>query len=144
MEIAQEAFYRAFVKQNELRDEDKFLPWVTTIAMYHGYRQAKLDAQRYNQLPLDDMMMEALFMNADDAFPIDESPMAETTLRIRRWIMTLHETDQNLFMMKHYQYMTFKEISEQMHMPLSTVKRRIGKMNAQLKTALMQERDEAA
>ncbi|MCL1848277.1 MAG: sigma-70 family RNA polymerase sigma factor [Clostridiales bacterium] len=134
MEITQEAFYRAFLKLGDLREDEKFLPWVTTIALYYGYQKAKQDQQRYNPLPPDDLMGYALLSVAE------EDTRGEETDSIRRWIRVLKESDQELFLMRHYYNMTYQAISEQTHIPLSTVKRRLAKMKADLRETMLAQR----
>jgi len=118
---------------DELRDPRKFLSWVTRIAINYGYQKTKLDRLRYNALPPDDLLGYALLFSPQE---IPDSDMAYT---IRRWILRQKESDQELFLLKHYRRMTFLAISRKTKMPLSTVKRRLAQMAEKLKAVLEKE-----
>lgn len=133
MEITQEAFTRALMKLGDLRDESKFLSWVTAIAINYGYHKARLDQDRFNQLPPDDLLDQALLFAAPD------SPEADDAGFIRGWIATLNESDRLLFLMKHYYYMTNNDISKETGIPLSTLKRRLSLLMNELKDAFEKE-----
>ena len=129
-EITQEAFARAFEKLDDLRDEDKFLPWVTTIAINYGYSKARLDTLRFNELPPDDLAGYAL----KPVFPVPQQ--TERDNFVSDWAGTLGESEQRIFMMKYYYGMTNAAISKEMGVSLSTVKRRLSSLRAKLKDAL--------
>jgi len=129
-EATQEAFTRALVYWEDLREKEKFLSWVTRIAMHYGYNQTRLNMLRFNELPPDDLMGNALL------FASPEAPDREEAQTIRRWILTQPESDQELFLMKHYYFMTHSAISERTGIPLSTVKRRLTGMQDKLKKVL--------
>ena len=132
-EITQEGFARAFEKLDNLRDEGKFLPWVTTIAINYGKQRVVQDQARYNQLPSEDTMGEAL----TSVFP--KNPHAENADFINEWVGTLKELDRQIFLMKFHYGMTNAEISENIKKSLSTVKRRLALLRSALKEALQKE-----
>ena len=138
MEITQEAFARAYAKQGDLRDKASFLPWVTAIAVNYGYRQAKLNSLRFNPLPPAD---RTGYRRSAGVHPnIADSPFGAEGSFIRRWVMSLKEADQRLFIMKYYYRMRNADISIEMDKPLGTVKRRISHLKTKLKEALHGEK----
>ena len=134
MEITQEAFTRAFMKLGDLRDESKFLPWVTTIAIHYGYYRARLDQARFNRLPPDDRLGEALISASLG------NPGAEAEDLIRRWLLTHKASDQRIFEMKYDYAMSNQEIAHAIRKSLSTVKRRLAFLRSSLKEALEKEK----
>jgi RNA polymerase sigma-70 factor (ECF subfamily) len=133
-EITQEAFSRAFMKYEDLRDKHKFRTWVAKIAVRYGYNQSRLDLQRFNQLPPEDLLERNWTAVSPEDLPVDETNF------IRNWILTLKEVDQSMFLMKHYYYITDDEIGFEIGKPASTVKRRLALLRSKLKAALEEER----
>jgi RNA polymerase sigma-70 factor (ECF subfamily) len=129
-EVTQEAFSRAFEKYADLREKDKFRPWVTKIAIRYGYNQSHLDLQRFNQLPPEDLPERNWPAVAPEDLPMDGANF------IRGWILTLKPADQALFLMKHYYYMTCEEIALETGKPASTVKGRLTLLMTKLRAAM--------
>ena len=132
-EITQEAFVRALANQETLRDAEKFKSWVTAIALRYGSLKAREDQMRFNALPPVEMMESGWETAAADDLHIDDVNF------IRRWILSLKEPDQQLFLMKYYYVMTSKEISVETGKPEGTVKSRLAYLKGKLKAALQHE-----
>ena len=133
-EITQEAFTRAFIKLGNLRDSSKFASWVTSIALRYGYLKSRQDRLRYNPLPPDEQLEQVWFAAEPDEMLIEELNL------IRRWILTLKESDQQIFLMKHYYLMTTEEIRQETGKALSTIRRRLTLLKAKLKAVIEEER----
>jgi RNA polymerase sigma-70 factor (ECF subfamily) len=136
-EITQEAFSRAFEKYGDLREKSKFRPWVTMIAIRHGYNQSRLDQKRFNKLPPEDLLERNWSAVSPEDLPVDETNF------IRNWILTLKEADQSMFLMKHYYYMTDDEIGMETEKPAGVIKRRLALLKSKLRTALENERKQS-
>ena len=133
-EITQEAFTRAYIKLGNLRDTSKFPSWVTSIALRYGYLKSRQDRLRYNPLPPDEQLERDWYAAASDDLLIEELNL------IRRWILTLKESDQQIFLMKYYYLMTTEEIRQETGKAPSTIRRRLSLLKAKLKTAIEEDR----
>lgn len=133
MEVTQEAFVRSLEKIQDLRNEESFLAWVSSIAINYGRNKIKLDNMRYNELPPLELMEQGW-----DSFDPEELDIEDVNF-IRRWILTLQESDQQLLLMKFYYNMSDKEISEQAERPVGSIKRRLYHLKQKLEQAMTQE-----
>lgn len=129
-EITQEAFSRAYAKLKSLRDENSFLPWVIAIAKHYGYNMARLDQYRFNRLPPDDLLEQGW-----DLFAPDDTRI-EHINDIRRWILTLKDSDQQIFLMKHYHEMSDGEIGDETGRSAESVRRRLALLRSKLRTSM--------
>jgi len=129
-EITQEAFYIAYLNQQQIRDETKFLTWVTRIAIHQAQKKARHDRLWYNELPDEDIAMYPKVASRHPVFRLDgESPVS-------LWLKTLKPGDRQLFVYRYLYLMPMKEISEETRKPLGTVKRRLAYLKAQCKKVL--------
>ena len=135
-EITQEAFVRAYVNLHQLRDESKFLPWVTVIAFRYGYLKSKHDRERWGSLPDDDMLGQGY--NAASM----PSPRLEGESFFTRWVKTLKESDYRLFVLRYYYHLPMQDISDRTGRPLGTVKRRLSELKSRLREALERKMDD--
>lgn len=120
LDITQDAFVQAYIKFSQLRDQTKFLPWVSTIAMNLGRTAIVNERERYNELP----KFEGSEM-AWEAFYTDDAEEIMGANNIRRWILTLPWEDQEILLLKYYYSMSDAEIAEVMEKPIGTVKIRL-------------------
>jgi len=132
-EVTQEAFSRAFINLEGLRDKERFLPWVVAIAMHYGYKRARLDKSRFNELPPEDQLEQGLGAVDHEDIPLEELNF------IRSWILTLSEPDQQLFLLRYYYHRTYAEISRETGKPLGTVKSRLSTLRVKLMEAMPAE-----
>ena len=135
-EITQEAFSRAFAQWESLRDVDRFLTWVTAIALHFGYLKANQAQARSNELPPDEMLDLAWTSTST------ENPDTDEQNFIRRWILTLKDDDQQIFLLKHYYLLTDEEIAQVVGKAESTVNYRRGRLIGMLEQELQKYRNE--
>ena len=127
IEITQEAFTRAYTHLDELRDEEKFLPWVIRIAMHYGYRQRRLQTLRSNPLPDGCQTRYTPLFSLPDLWESDSESF------LAPWLAALGEEDRLLFVLKHYLRWRNDDICRELGKPLSTVKRRLSRLKAKLR-----------
>jgi len=136
-EITQEAFSRALVKMDDLREEKFFLSWVTAIALHYGYDKAEREQNRIRLLPPEELLEQIKNLDGHDATRIDELN------HIRHWALTLKESDQELFLMKYYYLKSAVEISRETGKPRSSISLRLALIVSQLDEAMRKERASA-
>lgn len=123
-DATQETFLAAFRNLRGFRGEAKVSSWLHRIAVNQcisRQRRAKVRGES----ALDDDNENGSF-----AAPVSESPVRvvegrQETLAVRRAINSLPLELRQVVVMKEFEELTFREISEALDLPLSTVKSRL-------------------
>lgn len=128
-DILQETFLTAFEKFDALRDKERFKPWLLSIARNkcRDYYRKLLNTQ---EVPIEEMGEDCV---PTSRFGLDEQHLVHVT------IDSLNEMDRrmiNLFFLSGYRQ---EEISEQLNIPLGTVKSRIHTARKHFKEAYAPE-----
>jgi RNA polymerase sigma factor (sigma-70 family) len=114
-DVVQEALITAYEKLDELRDPAAFPGWLRRIVWTHCSRRVR---QSYEVIPLADSSPAA-----DD--PATDAEQRILNDRVRRAVQALPEHERivtELFYLNDY---SIQEIAERLHVPLTTVKKRL-------------------
>ncbi len=121
-DIAQEAFLLAYRKLRELKDIEKFGPWlygITRNLCYSNLRNKKIqpesldDVQQYHQLP-----------NVVPMVPITEQGDSLQNTLLKR-LETLPEKYRTLLRLKYLEDYSYQEIAEMLDLPVDLVRSRL-------------------
>lgn len=142
-DLAQEVFLSVFQSIKDLREEDKFEPWLTQITLNHCRNRWKyLKRRRYfNSDSLDDPIeTEEGSMPMQIYDPSDNPEVHAEKKMIRQWIQKglrkLKEGQRELIVLRDLQGLSYEEIGKVFSLPEGTVKSKIHRARMDLKEIL--------
>jgi RNA polymerase sigma-70 factor (ECF subfamily) len=144
-DATQETFLAAFRSLRGFRGEAKVSSWLHRIAVNQCITRQRRARVR-NEAALEDEQEK----NAGRfALPASRSPIRilegrETTEAVRRAVNSLPMELRQVIVMKEFEELTFREISDALELPLSTVKSRLYTAMKQLQMRLRKFDDQAA
>ena len=141
-DACQEAFIAAFRNLSKFRGDAKFSSWMYRIALNAchtrlrnaGIVKYSLDETDENGRQKD--VVDKSAVNLSDQLQLDER-----TQFVRRALQALPPEMRQVIVMKEYEEMTFVEIAEILHLPISTVKSRLYTGLQQMRLRLEHLRD---
>lgn len=121
-DITIEAFSRSFDKLHTYKKEYAFNTWLITIA-----KNIHLDLIRKRKASSVLEMDEdgtSLYLNIPDGSPTveDELIYEQNLLKLKHYIRQLKPHYQEIIQLRYFQELSYKEISEKIHEPMSNVK----------------------
>jgi RNA polymerase sigma-70 factor (ECF subfamily) len=126
-DVVQQTLVTAWLELPSLRDPDRFEAWIYRLLVNACYREAHR-ATRWNQqvrlLPIAES-------SVDDGFP----GVADRD-QLERGFRRLPPEQRAIFVFHHYLGLTLSEISDQLDIPLGTVKSRLHYATGSLRAAL--------
>jgi len=133
-DIAQETFAKGIAKFHQLKDPDKFFPWLLSIAINTGRTQVE---RNNRNLPASDMG----FYHAK--LPVVESPAElferqETAMQVLKTIGILSYQEQQVTIMRYYLDMKEKDIAFALGVSTGTVKKQLFRARSRLYHDLQQ------
>lgn len=108
MDIVQESAYQAYISKDKIKDKDKFKPWILKIAV-----NKSKDLLRKNKLISLEDLSNVSTMQADDK---------ESVNIFMDNLSALSMDEKNIIVLKVYFEYTFEMISDDLKIPISTVK----------------------
>jgi RNA polymerase sigma-70 factor (ECF subfamily) len=124
-DIAQEAFVKAFFSLSKLKNEYAFTSWLTRIVSNLCYDHLQKSKR---QRP-----METEKMPENQESPVEQ---LEMRLTIQEALQRLSVEHREVLVLRDIQGFSYDDISEQLHIPLGTVKSRINTARKKLKNEL--------
>jgi len=125
-DAVQESFQSAFKTIQTFRGDSKFSSWIHRIAVNacitQKRKQKRLAETGFENL--DGVSWEPI-ASGTDSNPLHAIQGKELALAVRSAVATLPEEIRLAVLLKEFQNLTFQEISETLHLPLSTVKSRV-------------------
>ena len=133
-DIAQETFAKGIAKFHQLKDPDKFFPWLLSIAINTGRTQIELNKR---SIPASDT---ELYISK---LPVDESPAElferqETATLVLKAIRELSHQEQQVTIMRYYLDMKEKDIAFALGVTTGTVKKQLFRARSKLYNDLHQ------
>jgi len=127
-DIAQETFAKGFLKFHQLKDLDKFFPWLLSIAI--NIIRTQMERNR-RSIPAADA---ELYISR---FAVDESPAEllerqETATLVKKAIRKLSEQQQQVIIMRYYLDMKEKDIAYALGVSTGTVKKQLFRARSKL------------
>ena len=126
-DLTQEAFGKAISRIDQLRDEDKARGWLFRI-LRNAYLRRIRDEKRHRVVPLDAV---------GDVAERPPEPMPELDpARLQLALNELDEAFRTPIILYYFEEFSYKDIAEQMDLPIGTVMSRLARAKAHLRTAL--------
>ncbi|PCJ15749.1 MAG: hypothetical protein COB02_17730 [Candidatus Cloacimonadota bacterium] len=116
-DLLQEIFLRVWKNGEKFDKEQEFLPWVYTIARNERIRWQK---KQYRFLKGSSSLNENLMNN-----PLEIVENLEVRNEVKNAVDSLPEKLKEPLILKHYQNLTFIEISKILDIPATTIKSRV-------------------
>lgn len=129
-DLTQEAFGKAISRLSQLREPDKARGWLFRI-LRNAYLRRIRDEKRHRVVPLD--AVGDVPERANDPMPgIDPA-------RLQMALNELDETFRTPIILYYFEEFSYKDIAEQMELPIGTVMSRLARAKAHLRTVLTNE-----
>jgi RNA polymerase sigma-70 factor (ECF subfamily) len=134
-EVVQETFVQAYLKLNTFQGNSQFFTWLYRIAFNNclSRRRRRID------LSLD-ISREATGLDPIDASESPDQPMLreERVRMVHQALQMLSEEHRTILVLREMQEMAYEEIAEVLQINLGTVRSRLSRARAQLKSCLEQ------
>ena len=127
-DLTQDAFCQAQLKLNQLRDPGRAKAWLFSI-LRNAYLHRVRDARRQQVLPLE------YVGDVADRLP---EPLPEVdSQRLQEVLSELPEDFRTPVILFYFEEFSYREIAEQMELPLGTVMSRLARAKAHLRARLL-------
>jgi RNA polymerase sigma-70 factor (ECF subfamily) len=144
-DATQETFLAAFRNLRGFRGEAKVSSWLHRIAVNQCITRQRRAKVRSESALDDEQEKDATnFAAALSLSPARVTEAAQVTVAVRRAVNSLPVELRQIVVMKEFEELTFREISEALDLPLSTVKSRLYTALKQLQMKLNRFGSEAA
>ncbi|WP_195233651.1 RNA polymerase sigma factor [Holdemanella biformis] len=129
--ITQDSMRKAFEKLDQLKDDDKFAPWMYTILnnsirdYFRAHKNKDYQTNTFSELDSEDFRDNYEESIADDSVVFSPEANMNTELiaeGLKECLDKLPDNQRFALMMQMYQQLTTKEIAEQMEVEENTVK----------------------
>ncbi len=126
-DLTQEAFGKAFVRMGQLREADRARAWLFRI-LRNLYLHKVRDDKRHRVIPLD-AVGDLPGRDADETPDIDPA-------KLQLAIDQLDEGFRTPLILFYFEEFSYRDIAEQMELPIGTVMSRLARAKAYLRTIL--------
>lgn len=133
-DIAQETFAQGIEKFHQLKDPDKFLPWLLSIAINIGRNQIKRNRR---MVPAADWELCSSSLLIDDS-PSELYERQELSTMVLKAIRKLSHQEQQVTVMRYYLDMKEKDIAFALGVGVGTVKKQLFRVRTKLYSDLQQ------
>lgn len=127
-DLTQEAFHKAITRLGQLRDPDRAKSWLFRI-IRNGYLHRIRDQKRQRTIPLD---AAAELPCREDDLPIPVDPE-----QLQVALNELDEAFRTPLILYYFEEFSYREIADQMELPIGTVMSRLARAKGYLKQQLM-------
>ncbi len=138
LDVAQEAFVKAFQSLPRFKGESAFYTWLFRITMNLALDRKRQRSTRAKSLGAEDVPPEEWERTAvsPDAGPEEEAASAERRARITRALDTLSEQHRSIIILSDIQGLSYREIAEVLAIPMGTVMSRLHNARKRLRDVL--------
>lgn len=126
-DLTQEAFRKAIHKLPQLRDPDRAKAWLFRI-LRNAYLHRVRDAKRHRAVPLDAV--------GDLPMPAADEPPDIDPARLQEALNDLDETFRTPLILFYFEDFSYRDIAEQMDLPIGTVMSRLARGKVYLRSRL--------
>jgi RNA polymerase sigma-70 factor (ECF subfamily) len=139
-DVAQDVFVTIFQKIDTFRGDAKLSTWIFRVAANHAKNRIKYLSRRHDrdQDSFDDMPVPPASGKLSASFPDPDEALAGARLErtLHRALARLDEDQRALVVLRDLQGMTYEEIAEVTGLNLGTIKSRLHRGRAYLKTVM--------
>ena len=138
LDVAQEAFVKAFRSLPKFKGESAFYTWLFRIAMNVALDRRRQRVTRAKSMGAEDVPPEEWERSAvsEDRGPDDEAASAERRERIARALESLSEHHRSIIILSDIEGLSYREIAEVLEVPMGTVMSRLHNARKRLRDAL--------
>lgn len=138
LDVAQEAFVKAFRGLPKFKGDSAFYTWFFRITMNLSLDRKRQRAARVRAMGTDDVPPEEWERTAvsTEPDPADEAAGTERRARIAQALGTLSEQHRSIIILSDIQGLAYREIAEVLGIPMGTVMSRLHHARKRLRTAL--------
>ena len=149
--ITQDSMRKAFEKLDQLKDDDKFAPWMYTILnnsirdYFRAHKNKDYQTNTFSELDSEDFRDNYEESIADDSVAFSPEANMNTELiaeGLKGCLDKLPDNQRFALMMQMYQQLTTKEIAEQMEVEENTVKSWIRRAKLSIKDMIEELRSQ--
>jgi RNA polymerase sigma-70 factor (ECF subfamily) len=126
-DLTQEAFGKALARLPQLRDPERAKAWLFRI-LRNAYLHKVRDQKRHRVIPLD-------AVGDLPERPADEMPDIDP-VRLQQALNDLDETFRTPIILFYFEEFSYRDIAEQMELPIGTVMSRLARAKAYLRSRL--------
>jgi RNA polymerase sigma-70 factor (ECF subfamily) len=127
-DLVQESFCKAMAKIGQLRDAERAKPWLFSILRHAFLRRERADRQ-HREVPLD-------FVGDLPEAGADDSPFDVEPERLQGALNELPELYRSPIILYYFEDFSYRDIAEQMDLPIGTVMSRLARAKAFLRGRL--------
>ena len=138
LDVAQEAFVKAFRSLPKFKGDSAFYTWLFRITMNLSLDRKRQRVARAKSLGAEDVPPEEWERTAvaTDVSPDDEAASAERRARIGRALDTLPEHHRSIIILSDIEGLSYREIADVLGIPMGTVMSRLHNARKRLREAL--------
>jgi RNA polymerase sigma-70 factor (ECF subfamily) len=138
LDVAQEAFVKAFRSLPKFKGESAFYTWLFRITMNVALDRRRQRATRAKSLGAEDVPPEEWERTAvaSEPSPDEEAVGAERRARIARALESLPDHHRSIIILSDIQGLSYREIAEVLAIPMGTVMSRLHNARKRLRDAL--------
>ncbi len=138
LDVAQEAFVKAFRSLPKFKGDSAFYTWLFRITMNLALDRRRQRAARARSLGAEDVPPEEWERTAvaTDVSPDDEAASAERRSRITRALESLPEHHRSIIILSDIEGLAYREIAEVLAIPMGTVMSRLHNARKRLRETL--------
>ena len=133
-EAAQEAFVSAWRGLPQFRGDSQFSTWLYRLATHTA-----IDFLRKTTKHQSDADIDNIVLPDTAASPQEQAEQEETRFAVRRALTELSADAREILLLRYMEELSYEEIGTVLKLPPGTVKSRINRAKAQLKTALLRQ-----
>ncbi len=136
LSVSQDAFVRAWNAIDTFMEGRRFKPWLMSIVKNLSLNRIE-KKKSLRETSLDQAMEESGFDIADtSASPLEIVERKETSEQVWKAVMSLKEEFREIIVLKHFQELSYHEMSEALEIPEGTVMSRLYYARLELKKKL--------
>lgn len=138
LDVAQEAFVKAFRSLPKFKGDSAFYTWLFRITMNVALDRRRQRVTRAKSMGAEDVPPEEWERSAvsEDRGPDDEAASAERRERIARALESLSEHHRSIIILSDIEGLSYREIAEVLDVPMGTVMSRLHNARKRLRDAL--------
>lgn len=138
LDVAQEAFVKAFRSLPKFKGDSAFYTWLFRITMNLALDRRRQRIARARSLGTEDVPPEEWERTAvaTDASPDDEAASSERRARIARALESLPEHHRSIIILSDIEGLSYREIAEVLAIPMGTVMSRLHNARKRLREVL--------
>jgi RNA polymerase sigma-70 factor (ECF subfamily) len=138
LDVAQEAFVKAFRSLPKFKGDSAFYTWLFRITMNLALDRRRQRAARAKSMGTEDVAPEEWERTAvsDQRAPDDEAVSAERRAQIGRALESLSEQHRSIIILSDIEGLSYREIAEVLEVPMGTVMSRLHNARKRLRDSL--------